>query len=209
MDAQVSLRLWDTFGDHEKDRRFAYGRSDVILLCFSLGSRSSLLHCKTVWFPEIRRFCPDTPVILVGCKNDLRFLCRDPAYLSYCRDRSPFLRPARECDLVMPEQARALANEFGVPYYETSVFTYHGVNQVFENAIRAALIARRNQRFWMTNLKHVQQPLLQVLEAHISLKRRAYRQNVYYVTQTDSNTIISGHFRHLTALRVPRMKLVL
>lgn len=22
----VSLRLWDTFGDHEKDRRFAYGR---------------------------------------------------------------------------------------------------------------------------------------------------------------------------------------
>lgn len=26
----VSLRLWDTFGDHEKDRRFAYGRSDVV-----------------------------------------------------------------------------------------------------------------------------------------------------------------------------------
>lgn len=23
----VSLRLWDTFGDHEKDRRFAYGKS--------------------------------------------------------------------------------------------------------------------------------------------------------------------------------------
>ncbi|CAG7716727.1 unnamed protein product [Allacma fusca] len=158
---QVSLRLWDTFGDHEKDRRFAYGRSDVIVLCFSLGSRSSLLHCKTVWFPEIRRFCPDTPVILVGCKNDLRFLCRDSTYLSFCRDRSPFLRPTRECDLVMPEQARALANEFNVPYYETSVFTYHGVNQVFENAIRVALIARRNQRFWMTNLKHVQQPLLQ------------------------------------------------
>ena len=22
----VSLRLWDTFGDHHKDRRFAYGR---------------------------------------------------------------------------------------------------------------------------------------------------------------------------------------
>jgi hypothetical protein len=23
---EVSLRLWDTFGDHHKDRRFAYGR---------------------------------------------------------------------------------------------------------------------------------------------------------------------------------------
>lgn len=133
----------------------------MILLCFSIGNRNSLLHCKSMWFPEIRRFCPETPVVLVGCKNDLRFLCRDPNYLAYCRP-SPFIRPTRECDLVMPEQARGLAKELGVPYYETSVLTYHGVNQVFENAIRAALICRRNQRFWMTNLKHIQQPLLQV-----------------------------------------------
>lgn len=26
-EVSVSLRLWDTFGDHHKDRRFAYGRS--------------------------------------------------------------------------------------------------------------------------------------------------------------------------------------
>lgn len=25
-EVSVSLRLWDTFGDHHKDRRFAYGR---------------------------------------------------------------------------------------------------------------------------------------------------------------------------------------
>lgn len=62
----------------------------------------------------------------------------------------------------MPDQGRALAHEFGIYYYETSVFTYYGVNEVFENAIRAALIARRQQRFWMTNLKRVQRPLLQV-----------------------------------------------
>ncbi|KAG8135110.1 hypothetical protein E2320_008159, partial [Naja naja] len=24
-EVSVSLRLWDTFGDHHKDRRFAYG----------------------------------------------------------------------------------------------------------------------------------------------------------------------------------------
>lgn len=62
----------------------------------------------------------------------------------------------------MPDQGRALAHELGIYYYETSVFTYYGVNEVFENAIRAALIARRQQRFWMTNLKRVQRPLLQV-----------------------------------------------
>lgn len=73
----------------------------------------------------------------------------------------PF-RPVRKNDLIMPEEARKLAHQFGIYYYETSVLTYYGVNEVFENAIRAALISRRHQRFWMTNLKKVQRPLLQV-----------------------------------------------
>lgn len=79
-------------------------------------------------------------------------------------------RPVRKCDLVMPDEARAMAREFGIPYYECSVLTYFGVNEVFENAIRAALIARRNQRFWMTNLKKVQRPLLQVRKKLIIAK---------------------------------------
>ncbi|KAG4075261.1 hypothetical protein HA402_003052 [Bradysia odoriphaga] len=157
----VSLRLWDTFGDHDKDRRFAYGRSDVVLLCFSIANPVSLRNCRAMWYPEIRKFCPDVPVILVGCKNDLRYMYRDETYLSYFGDRSKFVRAAKKCDLVMPDEARAVAKELGIGYYETSVFTYYGVNEVFENAIRAALISRRQTRFWMTNLKRVQRPLLQ------------------------------------------------
>lgn len=72
------------------------------------------------------------------------------------------MRATRKSDLVMPDEARAVAKELGVAYYETSVFTYFGVNEVFENAIRAALIARRQQRFWMTNLKRVKRPIQQV-----------------------------------------------
>ncbi|XP_042881840.1 rho-related BTB domain-containing protein 1-like isoform X1 [Penaeus japonicus] len=158
----VSLRLWDTFGDHDKDRRFAYGRSDVVLLCFSVANPVSLRNCRVMWYPEIRRFCPNTPILLVGCKNDLRYICKDEQYLSYCRDRSPLVRPVRECDLVMPCEGRAVAREIGVEYYETSVLTYFGVNEIFDNVIRAALISRRQQRFWMTNLKRVQRPTLQV-----------------------------------------------
>lgn len=52
----VSLRLWDTFGDHEKDRRFAYGRSDVVLLCFSITNPISLRNCRLMWYPEIRKY---------------------------------------------------------------------------------------------------------------------------------------------------------
>ena len=62
----------------------------------------------------------------------------------------------------MPEQGRAAAKEMGMSYFETSVLTFFGVNEVFENAIRAALCARRNQRFWMTNLRRVLKPSIQV-----------------------------------------------
>ncbi|CAG0879065.1 unnamed protein product [Darwinula stevensoni] len=158
----VTLRLWDTFGDHDKDRRFAYGRSDVVLLCFSIANPASLKNCAVIWYPEIRKFCPNTPVVLVGCKNDTRFLYMDEDYLRFCRGRSPFIRPVTEDDIVMPDEGKRVAQELGIPYYESSVLTYYGVNEVFENAIRAALYARRSTRFRAVGLKRVQRPLLQV-----------------------------------------------
>lgn len=83
-------------------------------------------------------------------------------------------RAAQKNDLVMPDEARAVAKELGIAYYETSVFTYFGVNEVFENAIRAALIQRRHQRFWMTNLKRVKRPLLQVSHAHSCIYQKKF-----------------------------------
>lgn len=63
----------------------------------------------------------------------------------------------------MPEEARSVARELGIPYYEASVLTYFGIDEVFENAIRAALCTRRQQRFRITNsnLKRVKNPILQ------------------------------------------------
>ncbi|KAH8371842.1 hypothetical protein KR093_009061 [Drosophila rubida] len=195
----VSLRLWDTFGDHDKDRRFAYGRSDVVLLCFSIASPISLRNCKLMWYPEIRRFCPDVPVVLVGCKNDLRYMYRDENYLSYFGEKGTFVRAALKSDLVMPDEARAVAKELGVSYYETSVFTYFGVNEVFENAIRSALIARRQQRFWMTNLKKVQKPSLQAPfrppkppPPEVTVMVGHYRQDIYnmFLSQAYTDLIL-------------------
>ncbi|CAG5111373.1 Oidioi.mRNA.OKI2018_I69.chr2.g5689.t1.cds [Oikopleura dioica] len=42
----VSHRLWDTFGAHDRDRRFAFGHADVVLLCFSIASENSLRNIK-------------------------------------------------------------------------------------------------------------------------------------------------------------------
>lgn len=101
----------------------------------------------------------------------------------------------------MPDEARAVAKELGVAYYETSVFTYFGVNEVFENAIRSALIARRQQRFWMTNLKKVQKPLLQAPfrppkppPPEVTVMVGHYRQDIYnmFLSQAYTDLVLVG-----------------
>ncbi|XP_030593270.1 rho-related BTB domain-containing protein 2 isoform X1 [Archocentrus centrarchus] len=156
-DVSVSLRLWDTFGDHHKDRRFAYGRSDVVVLCFSIANPNSLYHVKTMWYPEIKHFCPRAPVILVGCQLDLRYADLEAVN----RARRPLARPIKSSEILPPERGREVAKELGVPYYETSVVAQFGVKDVFDNAIRAALISRRHLQFWKSHLRNVQRPLLQ------------------------------------------------
>ena len=47
---------------------------------------------RTMWYHQIRKFCPQTPIILVGCKNDTRFIYKDEQYLRYCKERSPLVR---------------------------------------------------------------------------------------------------------------------
>ncbi|PRD33894.1 UNVERIFIED_CONTAM: Rho-related BTB domain-containing protein 2 [Trichonephila clavipes] len=71
-------------------------------------------------------------------------------------------RIIQESDLITREQGRQLANEIGAFYYESSVLTQYGVDAVFENAVRLALIARRQQRFWVKSLRNVTSPLLQI-----------------------------------------------
>lgn len=156
-EVSISLRLWDTFGDHHKDRRFAYGRSDVVVLCFSIANPNSLNHVKTMWYQEIKHFCPRTPVVLVGCQLDLRYADLEAVN----RARRPLARPIKRGDILPPEKGREVAKELGIPYYETSVFDQFGIKDVFDNAIRAALISRRHLQFWKSHLKKVQKPLLQ------------------------------------------------
>ena len=41
------------------------------MLCVAINNRTSLENVKR-WKTEIRQVCPDTPIILIGTKSDLR-----------------------------------------------------------------------------------------------------------------------------------------
>src|SRR5690349_15255567 len=64
----------DTAGGQEYDRlRFlSYPNTNVFLLCFSVTNPSSFENVSERWYSEITHHCPNTPILLVGTKIDLR-----------------------------------------------------------------------------------------------------------------------------------------
>ena len=80
--SQVELALWDTAGqeDYDRLRPLSYPDTDVILMCFSIDSPDSLENIPEKWTPEVKHFCPNVPIILVGNKK-VRHKPEDSLYL--------------------------------------------------------------------------------------------------------------------------------
>jgi len=66
-------------------------------------------------------------------------------------------------DVLLPEAGRNVASKIGAQYYETSVLVEFGLDHVFMNVIRAALVGRRSRHFYMAvgPLKNISLPELQ------------------------------------------------
>merc|ERR1719238_2506297 len=70
----INLGLWDTAGqeDYDRLRPLSYPQTDVFMACFSVISPTSYRNVSDKWIPEIRHYCPNTPILVVGTKTDLR-----------------------------------------------------------------------------------------------------------------------------------------
>ncbi|KAL0614419.1 Rho-related GTP-binding protein RhoC [Plecturocebus cupreus] len=71
---QVELALWDTAGQEDCDRLWPLSHPDTdgSLTCFSIDSPNSLENIPEKWTREVKHFCPNVPIILVGNERDLR-----------------------------------------------------------------------------------------------------------------------------------------
>ncbi|KAJ4794497.1 Rac-like GTP-binding protein 2 [Rhynchospora pubera] len=125
----VNLGLWDTAGqeDYSRLRPLSYRGADVFILAFSLISRPSYENVLKKWMPELRRFSPNVPVVLVGTKLDLR---EDRAYLADHPNAS----------VITTAQGEELRKQIGaVAYIECSSKTQQSIKAVFDTAIKVVL----------------------------------------------------------------------
>jgi len=127
----INLGLWDTAGqeDYDRLRPLSYPQTDVFLVGFSLISPASFENVRAKWVPEIQQHNPNTPMILVGTKLDIR------------DDKETIDRLAeKKLAPISHEQGQQLAKEINaVAYVECSALTQKGLKDVFDEAIRAVI----------------------------------------------------------------------
>lgn len=141
---EVELALWDTAGQEDFDRLrpLSYPDTDVLLVCYSIDSPDSLENVTEKWAPEIAHFCPRTPVILVGCKSDLRDDLKVIAELKQSGTRPLTKEEGADCASAIGALAHMECSAKGFASLDGG-----GISQVFSHATRAALAARcRKQR---------------------------------------------------------------
>lgn len=142
-DFTVDLNLWDTAGSGEYDRLrpLYYGETDVFIVLYSVINRTSFQNVAAKWVPEITRFCPGVPIILVAGDVHLR------------SDASALQKLAAKGEsLVTEEEGEELASvlrERGFPCrqsVECSALKNWHVKKVFDCAVRAVILEKRAKR---------------------------------------------------------------
>lgn len=127
----VTLSLWDTAGqeDYDRLRPLSYPQTDVFLVCFSVDSRDSFDNVVNRWAPELAHHAPESPILLVGAKRDMR----EERHL--------------QASLISHEEATDCARRIGaVKYLECSAKTQIGMREVFNEAIRICFAGKTTRR---------------------------------------------------------------
>jgi len=132
------LSLWDTAGqeDYDRLRPLSYPDADVVLICFSVDSPDSLQNVSEKWLPEVRHFCPNVPVVVVGTKADLR-----------ADEQTTTNVDGRQTLMVQSSDGQRVAARIAaVAYHECSALNNDGVGEIFETATKAAVGHMRKRR---------------------------------------------------------------
>ena len=204
----VNLRLWDTFGDHSKNREYSYKSADVVIICFNIGSKSSYENVVNKWYSEIKGYCPKRPIILVGTQMDRRHTNPEVYQKIPQKFKTLHQHLSSQCDshlvedaVITSEEGRCMAEKIkSFMYLETSVSTKYGVAAVFRNAVKLGVIYRLKK---LRKLKYNVRDLLQ--KPYLPTQQESPEVNVpdmggsrkFQVPMQelcDTVFIVSGHF---------------
>lgn len=135
---RINLTVMDTAGDevYEDVRPSCYWDTDLIILCFSFQDPQTLENIEQKWDHELKLYCRDVPIILVGNMSDLK------------KDTASILNIlARNQRIIDTKHGRDMAEKIGAyMYLECSAKTGKGVDWVFQLGAKVALQPNKRRR---------------------------------------------------------------
>ena len=137
-DQDIELALWDFNPDPDQDRLrpLHYPYTDVILMCFSTKDRESFEEVKEKWTPEVKHFCPNVPILLVGNKTNHKI--KEELY----NDDVSKIETK-----VSTKEGQELAKRIrAIGYIECCAKKREGLKEVFDAAACAALYGRPKKK---------------------------------------------------------------
>ena len=115
-------------------RPLSYPNTDVFLICFSLVGRESFSNARVKWYTEVRHHCPNTPIILVGNKLDLRENKSNKSNGNLSQEK------VMPVDKISYTEGHSMAKEINaVGYFECSALLQKGLKTIFDEACRAVI----------------------------------------------------------------------
>ena len=145
--------------DFEPLRRRAYRRMDGAVICYSVDSVVNLNRIRDYWVPELRKYAPKAPFVLVGTKKDIRDSARDrleerlKSKAEEVRSKDEMMADRLQAevkfseDFVSEDRGKRLANSLGAnSFMECSSLYRDGTREVFEGVTKIALRKTRRLR---------------------------------------------------------------
>lgn len=108
----------------------------MFLLCFNLVFQSSLLNITKKWVPELKHYVSKIPIVLVGCKSDLR---DNPHSFS-----TKALNLNAE-EFVSTAEGKKVADSLDMEYVECSAREMWNINKVMDVVLRVALFPKKKK----------------------------------------------------------------
>lgn len=135
---EFRLNLYDTAGqdDYDRLRPLSYQNTNLVLICYDVTCPSSFENVLIKWYPEVHHFCPGVPIILVGCKSDLR---KDKTLA-----RKLWVSGQHSITYIQGEETKS---KIGAELYmECSAKCKENVHDIFREATKRVLIATRKKQ---------------------------------------------------------------
>lgn len=143
--------------DFEPLRRRAYYKLDAAMICYSVDNVLCFDRISKFWVPELRKYAPKVPLVLVGTKRDLRDAARDQleealgSAMGEDRDSNMCAILSAEVSFnerfVSKDRGKRMAESVGADgFIECSSLYRDHTRNVFETVTKVALRKSRRRR---------------------------------------------------------------